>query len=69
AVRLALAGRMRAGRDYVFIGRPEAKLRPFGLVMQDLVDAVGRVETSPATSRGRAHKSDCPGGAVQKTRS
>jgi ribonuclease P protein component len=68
AVRLALPGRMRAGRDYVFIGRPEAKLRPFGLVMQDLVDAVGRVETSPIGRGERARKADHPNGRA-KTRS
>jgi ribonuclease P protein component len=67
AVRLALPGRMRPGRDYVFIGRAEAAVRPFGLLMRDLVDAVGRVETSLTRSSGRAHGSDRPGRAVQKT--
>jgi ribonuclease P protein component len=62
AARLALPGRMRPGRDYVFIGRPEAAVRPFELLMRDVVDAVRRVETSPTRSGGRAS-----GGAVQKT--
>jgi ribonuclease P protein component len=72
AVRLALSGRMRPGRDYVFIGRPEAKLRPFRLLQQDLLDAVERVETSPMRSGGRGRRSDRatsghPGRRVQKT--
>ena len=58
AVRLALAGRMEPGRDYVFIGRPDAALRPFGLLQQDLIDAVGRVETSPVRGEGRSRASD-----------
>lgn len=68
AVRLALPGLMKPGRDYVFIGRPEARFRPFALLQQDLMDAVDRVETSPTRSGGRGPKSDRPGaGAVQKT--
>lgn len=60
AVRLALPGRVQPGRDYVFIGRPEAKVRPFGLLQQDLVDAVERVETSPIDSGGRNRRSERP---------
>ena len=56
AVRLALAGVMRPGRDYVFIGRREAAARPFALLQQDLVDAVERVEASPSKSAGAAQK-------------
>jgi ribonuclease P protein component len=72
AVRLALPGRVQPGRDYVFIGRPEAKLRPFKLLQQDLVDAVERVETSPVKTGGkgggRTRRSDRPDtGAVRKT--
>lgn len=73
AVRLALPGRVQPGRDYVFIGRPEAKVRPFGLLQQDLVDAVERVETSPIKSGGRNRRSDRPKpdhaspGAVRKS--
>jgi ribonuclease P protein component len=72
AVRLALPGRMRPGRDYVFIGRPEAKLRPFGLLQQDLLDAVERVETSPIKERRArpqigSRPSGHPGRTVQKT--
>jgi len=77
AVRLALPGQLRPGRDYVFIGRPEAAVRPFELLQQDLMDAVCRVETSPAKGGGRARKSDrstsgspksdSPGSTVQKT--
>jgi ribonuclease P protein component len=58
AVRLALPGRVQPGRDYVFIGRPEAKLRPFKLLQQDLVDAVERVETAPVKGGGRARRPD-----------
>ena len=61
AVRLALPGLMRPGRDYVFIGRPEAAIRPFALLQQDLMDAVDRVEASP-TKSGRRGDS-----AAQKT--
>jgi ribonuclease P protein component len=60
AVRLGLEGLVRPGRDYVFIGRPEAAVRPFGLLQQDLKDAVERVETSPIKSGGRARKPDRP---------
>lgn len=73
AVRLALPGHVQPGRDYVFIGRPEAKLRPFKLLQQDLVDAVERVETSPIKGGGgkggeRARRSDrAKTGAVRKT--
>jgi ribonuclease P protein component len=69
AVRLALADRVRPGRDYVFIGRPEAAVRPFGLLQQDVTDAVERVETSPIKGGGRARPSDRPKGGrpVQKT--
>jgi ribonuclease P protein component len=68
AVRLALPGHVQPGRDYVFIGRPEAKLRPFGLLQQDLVDAVDRVETFPIKGGGRTRRSDRPKtGAVRKT--
>jgi len=70
AVRLALPGCMKPGRDYVFIGRPEAALRPFGLLQQDLIDAVRRVETSPVRDIRRAGKPGFSGaGAVQKTQS
>ena len=65
AVRLALADRMLPGRDYVFIGRREAAARPFGLLQQDLVDAVSRVETSPMRSGGRASGTDSPGGRAK----
>ena len=65
AVRLGLAGCMRQGRDYVFIGRPEAAARPFRLLQQDLVDAVSRVETSPMRSGGRAAKPESPGGGAK----
>jgi len=58
AVRLALAGRMEPGRDYVFIGRPDAALRPFGLLKQDLIDAVARLETSPVGRGGQSRTSD-----------
>lgn len=61
AVRLGLAGRMEPGRDYVFIGRPDAALRPFGLLQQDLLDAVARVETSPVGRGGRSSASDRKG--------
>ena len=68
AVRLALPGRVQPGRDYVFIGRPEAKLRPFKLLQQDLVDAVERVETSPIKTGGRTRRSDrSSSSAVRKT--
>ena len=68
AVRLALPGQVRTGRDYVFIGRPEAAVRPFGLLQQDVMDAVERVETSPTRSGGRPRKPDRPNGrVVQKT--
>ena len=73
AVRLALPGCVQPGRDYVFIGRPEAKLRPFKLLQQDLVDAVERVETSPlksggGKSGGQARRSDrSKTGAVRET--
>ncbi|MFW6076815.1 MAG: ribonuclease P protein component [Hyphomicrobiales bacterium] len=59
AARLALPAAMRPGRDYVFIGRPEAAVRPFKLLQQDLMDAVERVETSPMKG-GRPRKSDRP---------
>lgn len=65
AVRLALSGCMRPGRDYVFIGRPGAELRPFELLQQDLIDAVGRVETSPIGRGGRARKADHPNGRAK----
>ena len=61
AVRLALPELMKPGRDYVFIGRPEAAMRPFGLLQQDLMDAVNRVEASPTKSGGRGDS------AAQKT--
>ena len=68
AVRLALPGHLQPGRDYVFIGRQEAKLRPFKLLQQDLVDAVERVETAPIRTGGRTRRSDRPkSGAVRKT--
>ena len=65
AVRLALPGCVKPGRDYVFIGRPEAASRPFGLLQQDLIDAVRSVETSPVRNIRRAGKP----GSVQKTQS
>ena len=65
AVRLALQGHVLPGRDYVFIGRPEAAARPFGLLQQDLVDAVSRVESSPVRSGGRAARPDSPGGRAK----
>lgn len=55
AVRLALPGCILPGRDYVFIGRPEAEVRPFGQLQQDLIDAVARVETFPTKTGGRDH--------------
>jgi ribonuclease P protein component len=68
AVRLALAGRMEPGRDYVFIGRPDAALRPFGLLQQDLIDAVSRVETSPVGKGKRSRTSDRKGSSgIDKT--
>lgn len=67
AVRLALPGRMRSGRDYVVIGRREAALRPFDLLQRDLVDAVRRVETAPKESRRRTKSSHQPTSAGRKT--
>jgi ribonuclease P protein component len=65
AVRLVLPGRMRPGRDYVFIGRPEAAVRPFGLLQQDLMDALLRVEEAPIKSGGGPRKADRPGGRAK----
>lgn len=62
AVRLALPGRMRQGCDYVFIGRREAAVRPFKLLMEDVVHAVGRLDRSARVGGRKDKPSARPGG-------
>lgn len=63
AVRLALPGKVRQGRDYVFIGRPEAAARPLKLLMEDVVHAVARLDQTPRTTSRRGHRSAGRNGA------
>lgn len=48
AVRLSLRDRLRAGRDYVFIGRASGLNRPFEALRADLLDAIGKLEREPS---------------------
>jgi len=53
AVRLALQGRLRAGHDYVFIGRARGLERPFEALRADLLKAIDRLERQqPAAGPG-----------------
>lgn len=48
AVRLTLTDRLRAGHDYVFIGRARGLDRPFEALRADLVKAIDRLEREQA---------------------
>jgi ribonuclease P protein component len=50
AVRLALARRLKPGRDYVFIGRAQGLKRPFEALQADLRKAIGKLEQEPASA-------------------
>jgi ribonuclease P protein component len=62
AVRLALPGKVRPGCDYVFIGRRDAAVRPFKLLMEDVVHAVERLQRPPKLSSRRQPDVAAPGG-------
>jgi len=51
-VRLATAGTLRAGHDYVLVGRRAALSRPFDQMMQDFANAVRRIHASPPEGTG-----------------
>ncbi len=48
AVRLALAGKLHRGHDYVFIGRANGMNRPFEALRADLLNAIGKLERQPS---------------------
>lgn len=64
AARLGLAERVRSGRDYVIIGRPEAAVRPFSLLIGDLIDAIERLDRASAAGARRRHRARQPSGAT-----
>jgi ribonuclease P protein component len=55
-VRLAGAGTLQVGHDYVLVGRRAALNRPFGEMMQDLAAAVRRIHASALEGTGGAVK-------------
>jgi ribonuclease P protein component len=55
-VRLAGAGALQAGHDYVLVGRRNALSRPFGDMMQDLAVAARRIDGLVAEATGSAPK-------------
>jgi ribonuclease P protein component len=55
-VRLAGAGTLQAGHDYVLVGRRAALDRPFGEMVQDLATAVRRIHASLPEGTGGAPK-------------
>lgn len=64
AVRLGLAERVRPGLDYVIIARPEAAVRPFSLLVGDLVDAIERLDRASTAGAQRHHRTKRPSGAA-----
>jgi ribonuclease P protein component len=58
-VRLAPAGRLQAGHDYVLIGRRAALAAPFGQMRQELDAALGRIHDPerPQTTGGARERS------------
>jgi ribonuclease P protein component len=50
-VRLTEPGRMRAGHDYVLIGRRAALNLPFGRLIEDFESALARVHAAPRAGR------------------
>ena len=70
AVRLALPGKVRPGCDYVFVGRAGAAMRPFKLLMEDIVDAVRRLEQTPKPGgrrTGRVERAGQDGGRTTRS--
>jgi ribonuclease P protein component len=55
-VRLAGAGTLQAGHDYVLVGRRAALSRPFGDMVQDLAAAARRIHGSATEGTGSASK-------------
>ena len=51
-VRLATAGTLQAGHDYVLVGRRAALSRPFDQMMRDFANAVRRIHASPPQGTG-----------------
>ncbi len=72
-VRLATAGSLHAGHDYVLIGRRAALESPFGRMMQELDAALGRIHARERDGAGSArkrplHEAGSPVCAPPKTR-
>jgi ribonuclease P protein component len=67
-VRLSDASRLRAGNDYVLVGRRAALNAPFARLIEDFSNALERVHQQrraphrPAGSRGGDRVGDSPGG-------
>lgn len=67
-VRLARAGSLRGGHDYVLVGRRAALRLPFGDMIHELDKALGRIHAVEAKGTGGAresalHESGSPDGA------
>ena len=55
-VRLAPRAQMRAGHDYVLIGRRAALNLPFDRLAEDFTRALGRVHAAPPDAEGSGRK-------------
>jgi ribonuclease P protein component len=67
-IRLAAAGSLHPGHDYVLIGRRAALNSPFGDLMKELSTALRRVHAAegPATGSGRQSRLDDTGSPNRK---
>jgi ribonuclease P protein component len=56
AVRLAAAEHLRAGHDYVIIGRAATAERPFAKLVSDIISAIHYLHRSPAQESALAKR-------------
>jgi ribonuclease P protein component len=56
AVRLAAAEHLKAGHDYVVIGRAQTAERPFAKLVSDIISAIHYLHRSPAQDSGPAKR-------------
>jgi ribonuclease P protein component len=72
-MRLATSGSLRAGHDYVLIGRRAALVKPFGEMIQELDVALGRIHSRERDATGEAakrppHEAGSPASTRPRTR-
>jgi ribonuclease P protein component len=56
AVRLAAQEHLRAGHDYVIVGRARTGERPFAKLISDIISAIHYLHRSPAQDSAKAER-------------